>query len=190
MRLGLGIDGSVLDQPLALDVVKDGLVGIDLDGLIGRGHLRAAVVLLEEDDGFIPQVERRIGGIGLGGSVIGRVRLRNLAGARIDFAQAGIGNADNRQARLLCGCLQIDRLLIRRDGIVVFLQPGLPVPKVGPQQSLVRLGPVSLVIRLSISVYLAVLISSPWQRCRPLKPSRPKPASRLQLRRRCLSCPG
>ena len=141
MRLRLGIDGSVLNQSLALDVVKDGLIGIDLDGLVGCGYLGGAVVLLEEDDGFIPQVQGGIGGIGLCGGVIGRIRFRNLAGARVDLAQSGIGEADDLRARLLCRPSPDRCLLVRRDGIVVLLQPGLPVTQVDPQQSLVGLEP-------------------------------------------------
>ena len=111
MLLRLGIDGGVLNQPLALDVVEHRIVGIDLDGLVCRGHLRVGVALLEEDDGFIAQVKAALVRIGLGGRIIGRIRLGNLAGARVDFAQAGLGQADDLRARLLGSGLQLDRLL-------------------------------------------------------------------------------
>ena len=65
--IGLGINSGVQDEPLALDVVENGLVGIDGESLIGRLDLSIGILLLEEDDGFIAKMECGAGGISPGG---------------------------------------------------------------------------------------------------------------------------
>src|ERR1039458_6312638 len=98
-----GIDGCILNQSLALDVVEERLVRVNFDGLIGSGYLGRTIVFLVENDGLIPQVESGSGGIGFGGRIIGCIRIRNLASSRVDFAESGIGCGDHRQARVLLG---------------------------------------------------------------------------------------
>jgi len=104
--VGLGVDGGLLNEPLALDVIKDRLVRIDRKGRVCGRYLGVCVLLLEEDDGFIPQVESSSCGIGLGSRVKRRVRLGNLALARVNLTQAGVGHADDLGLWLLGGGFQ------------------------------------------------------------------------------------
>ena len=97
-------------------------------------------MLLIEDDGFVFQIHSRLRGISLCSSIIGRSRLGNLAGARIDLTQASIGRALSLRVRFFrCG-LHVKNLFIGRLRIVIFFQAELRLAQLCPQNGSVRLG--------------------------------------------------
>src|SRR5580698_2736709 len=99
--VGLGIDGRVLHQSLALDVVENGIGGIHFDGLIRRCNLSCRVVLLEEDHGLVAQMKRGARGVGFGCRIVSSISFGNLAAASVHLAQPGLRHADHFHARLL-----------------------------------------------------------------------------------------
>jgi hypothetical protein len=55
--LRLGIYRRFGSEGLRFEVVEHGAFGIDGDGLLGGGQLRVGVAGLEEEDGFVTEVE-------------------------------------------------------------------------------------------------------------------------------------
>ena len=97
----LAIDGDLPRQALSLEVIRERVLGVGRDGLVGRGNLSVGIAYVLEDDGLVGQVEGSFGRIGLDGEVILGGSVFWLVITRVCFADTCERSTDQFGAGLL-----------------------------------------------------------------------------------------